>query len=188
MDHPVIKKLSTVGTFSSEDLQLLAGKMTFRELKKGEIWLEKGQVCSSIGLIQKGAMYQYLMDDQGDLKVRDLRIENDWILQHQSFISRSPSDSVIEAFEDTTLYELHIDSLHALISQSPVFFQLGTILDSGKSESDKLNSMTSPQAKYLHLIDARPELISSFPLKLIASYMRISPETLSRVRKKITEL
>ena len=78
---------------------------------------------------------------------------------------------------------LNIHDLHALIGRSPSFFVLGKILE---EIHDYQSQKLSPDQKYKLLLEKRPEVIQTFPLKYISSYLGMTPETLSRVRSRIS--
>jgi hypothetical protein len=83
--------------------------------------------------------------------------------------------------------ELSIENIHKLVAISPVFLQLGGILASSVSRISFFDNDLTPLKKYQFIIQNRPQLIQAFPLKLIASYLKITPETLSRVREKLAK-
>ena len=118
--------------------------------------------------------------------VIDLSIPNDWVLNHKSFTARKPSEYSIQAFEDTSYYEISIDAIHRLIAQSQSFLQMGKILEESISRIYFFDNNNTPDEKYLHIITKKPELLQKFPQTIIASYLKITPETLSRVRKRIS--
>ncbi len=187
MDNPVSKSLLENGRFSDDELSWLEEALQSRILKKGDKLLDMGEICSSFCFIATGAMYQYKVDAELALKVVDLRGPGEWIVNQQSFTSRKPSEYIIQAFDETTIYELPIEAVHCLIARSPVFFQLGKILESPSARMNLLDNYGSPDEKYTHLLHHNPEIIRIFPQKLIASYLNITPETLSRVRRRLTE-
>ncbi|PKG42822.1 Crp/Fnr family transcriptional regulator, partial [Psychroflexus sp. MES1-P1E] len=110
---------------------------------------------------------------------------NDWVINHKSFTTRKPSEYSIQAFEESFIYELSIDAIHRLIAQSQSFFQMGKILEESTSRIDFFDNNNTPDEKYDFIIKNKPSLLQKFPQKIIASYLKITPETLSRVRKRI---
>ncbi|GMN08385.1 Crp/Fnr family transcriptional regulator [Croceitalea sp. MTPC9] len=170
---------------SKRETDFVKNKLNHLELKKGDSLLNIGDVCSSAYFIISGSFYQYNHDDDFNIKVIDLYSKEDWMLNHRSFTSRKPSQNSIEAFEDSTVYELSIESIHELIAISPSFLKLGKILDIANNRLEFFDQNKSADEKYRYILTQKPMLIQKFPLTIIASYLKISPETLSRVRKRI---
>lgn len=187
MKNPVSEFLAESGRYSEKELMLLEKELQFRTLKKEEILLDKGVVCSSLCFVAKGAVYQYSIDSELNKNVIDLNITNDWIINYKSFASREPSEYYIQSYEDSAIYELSMDSIHKLIAQSQSFLQLGKILEESTSRISFFDNNSTPDEKYQYILKNKPELIQKFPQKLIASYLKITPETLSRVRNRLSK-
>jgi len=185
MKKVVSQYLLNNGSYSKQDVVLLEEKLQLKKLNKGDFLLKKGELCSSVYFIVEGDLFRYRIEDEVNIKVLELRTANEWILDHQSFVKRTPADSYIKAFTNALTYELTMDAIHDLISKSTSFFQLGTILESSNVEMMALQQLDGPDAKYHYVLDNRPELLQRFPLKMIASYLNMTPETLSRVRKRM---
>jgi len=186
MDKSILKLLSSVGKFSKKESLLLKEELKFRELRKGEVLLEKGNVCSSLHFVISGSFYQYNIDSELNKNVIDLNSINDWILNHKSFTSRKPSKYSIQAFEDSSVYELSIESIHNLIAKSQSFLQMGKILEESTSRIDFFDNNLTPDEKYHYIIVNKPNFLQKFPQTIIASYLKMTPETLSRVRKRLS--
>jgi len=185
MDESILELLNKAGKFSEIESLLLKQELQFRKLKKDDVLLEKGHICSSLCFVVSGSFYQYYIDSELNRNVIDLNIANDWVLNHKSFTSRKPSEYSIQAFEDSTFYEISIDAIHRLIAQSQTFLQMGKILEESTSRIDFFDNNNTPDEKYLYIQKNKPNLLQKFPQKIIASYLKITPETLSRVRKRL---
>lgn len=178
-----LKSIEQYGSFSETDKQLLTGHLRPITIKKGEFVLEQGRVSQAGYFVNKGSFRHYRdLDGFTELTI-NLFIENDWVLDHTSFTSQNPSLNNIQAHEDCELLELSMQSMHELIAMTPSFFRLGKILEVPRNE-EKLQLKT-PEERYIDLMNEKPELIQRFPLKHIASYLAMTPETLSRVRAKV---
>jgi len=186
MDKSISEFLNKAGKFSEKESLLLKQELQFRELKKDDILLEKGNVCSSLCFIISGSFFHYNIDSELDKNIIDLNIENDWVINHKSFTTRKPSEYIIQAFEDTSFYEISMDAIHKLIAKSQSFLQMGKILEEATSRIDFFDNNNSPNEKYLHILKNKPNLFQKFPQTIIASYLKITPETLSRVRKRLS--
>jgi len=185
MDESFMKFLNKAGKFSDKEALLLQQEIQYRDLKKETYLLKEGDTCSSLYFVILGSFYQYKTDSDLNTNVIDLRITNDWIIENKSFTSRKPSEYTIKAFTDSTVIELSIHSIHKLIAISPSFFQIGKVLEEATARVAFFDNNNTPDEKYEYILKNKPQLLQEFPQKIIASYLKITPETLSRVRKRI---
>lgn len=181
----LLSTLDASGKYTSKELQLLQKELTYLEFKKGTTILPKGDISSEVYFIIEGAAYQYEIDENLDKNIIDLYVKKDWCFNVKSFSNREPSENYISAFEDTSAYKLTIESIHQLIAISPSFLQMGKILDVANNRVHFFDKNYTPDQKYAHLLREKPEIILKFSQKIIASYLKITPETLSRVRNRL---
>lgn len=186
MDESILELLNKSGKFSEKESLLLKQELQFKELKKDGILLKKGNVCSSLCYVISGSFYQYNINSEFNKNIIDLYTANDWVINHKSFTSRKPSNYSIQAFEDSSFYEISIDAIHRLIAQSQSFLQMGKILEETTSRIDFFDNNSTPDEKYLYVLTNKPNLLQKFPQTIIASYLKMTPETLSRVRKRLS--
>jgi CRP-like cAMP-binding protein len=179
--------LMTTGVYSSTDIKLFESKTKTRSVSKDEILLNPGEVCKSFFFSITGAFYQFNYKDEIEENVLDLHVDHEWFLNQSSFIAQKPSDRFIKAYREGKILELDIVSLHCLIGESAAFLQLGKILQQATAQAYFFDNRLTPTQKYQYILENRGELIQKFPLKLIASYLKITPETLSRVRESLSK-
>jgi CRP-like cAMP-binding protein len=175
------------GNFTDAELELLQASLLAKEQARGTYLLQPGQTCQSLFYISSGSFIQFKEKDEIDQQIIDLHVEQEWMLNQQSFVRQLASETFIQAFTDSKVYELTISALHDLINRSPVFFQLARLLEPTPSRIKLFDDQLSPSEKYQFVLDNRPSLLQAFPLKIIASYLKITPETLSRVREKLSK-
>lgn len=179
--------LKRTGQYSDGDIILFEQEVKLRKVPKGELLLRDGEIARSIFFIKKGAIYQCGPKPGAEKNIIDLHTENDWVLNHKSFISQSPSESIIVAFTESDVLEISIESIHDLINRSPAFLQLNRIIEQATSRLYFFDHSLTPLQKYQYLFENKPHLIQTFPLKFIAGFLKITPETLSRVREKFVK-
>lgn len=173
--------LGTIGKFSDRDISLFESRCKRRQFAKNEILLNEGQYCTTVFHILSGAAYQFSWNDI-DENIIGLYIEGDWCFNYFSFINRKPSNATIKAYTDLEVVELDTYAIHELITQSQAFFQLGHLLEEPLKKIQYFESANTALEKHSHLFLSKPDLFQQFPLKMIASYLKIAPETLSRIR------
>lgn len=176
--------LVTYGIAADELVQLFARHTKLRSVPKGHTLLEPGKICQAAYFLIEGAAVQYMLNDAGEEVVIDLHMIGEWVLNHSSFVGQRPSEFTIKTYAPCKLLELRIEDVHYLISVSQQFIKLGHILEEANERVQFYDRQLTPYEKYELLMQRRKAIFMHFPLKMIASYLKITPETLSRVREK----
>ncbi|MBS0031592.1 Crp/Fnr family transcriptional regulator [Chitinophaga sp. 22321] len=183
---------NVVGSFMSlspESKNVFAGIMTKRELPKGTQLLTAGQVCRHIFYIEKGLARTYYIKDGKD--VTDwISVEQTFSVSIVSFITGKPDIRNIELLEAATIWEIGADDIQHLYDHHHEIERLGRLLVSQglvqmQQRFDDLHFSTARE-RYLNLITMHPTIIQRAPLGMVASYLGITQETLSRIRAGLT--
>ena len=155
-------------------------------MDKNAILSKDGNVSKSIFFIIRGSFYQsYYNNNREEDIITDLHLENEWVVNLESLVNQRPAKTTIKAFESSEVMELTLDSLHTLIEASKKFLQFNKLLVSNPKLSFYDENM-NPTEKYNYILKTRPQLIQTFPLSMIASYLKIRPETISRIRANVS--
>lgn len=173
--------ISKVGTFTAMQIDHIIEHGKKLNIAKENSILKSNEVCTSAYLILQGAVRQIEIMD-GDEYTRGLFIPTDWVMDVESFTAQSPTRSDFICQTDSLFFALDILAIHSLIAQSNTYIQLGRLL-SMIPTNQKYHNL-SPEARYQKVLHERPDLLQSFSLKTIASYLEMTPETLSRVRSR----
>ncbi len=156
----------------------LAGKAHF---------LEAGQVCSRVAFVNRGCARQYYLVDGKEI-CKDFLFENSFIGSYASFLTRQPAHFYVQALENMELLELQHSDIVQLYANYPTWQKLGKLIAEGlfirkeNREASFLND--GPDQRYQKLLVEFPQVIQRVPLHYIASYLGMTPETLSRIRRR----
>lgn len=161
-----------------------------KKLRKRQYFLQEGEVCRYIGFIVKGSLRQYTVDDKGMEHIVRLSIEEWWAGDRESFTMLTPSIYNIDAWEDSELLVVTKADMTAL-AQIPAIAEMTRTMDEHHAfalQKRITASITmSAEKRYADLIDTYPQFLQRFPQHLIASYLGITKETLSRIRRRAME-
>ena len=126
----------------------------------------------------------------GEEIIDEFSLDNEFISDYFSFLTQTPAEKDVKCLEDTELLVLEKKDLELLSAQSPVYEKVGRLMAESLfmnwHQKAKSLMLDDAEARYVKLIDQRPNLPQRVPQYLIASYLNVQPETLSRIRKKIT--
>jgi CRP-like cAMP-binding protein len=185
-----IRQYATLPLTSDEEALIVAAFQP-KKLRKKRYLLEEGNVCKYVGFIIKGAMRQYSVDDKGVEHIVQLYIENYWASDRESAVMLTPSKYYIDAWEDTELLVATVADMLDLIEKVPAFGQMTRLMDQRSfiASQRRLNSTISNTAekRYEEFAANHPQFIQRFPQHLIASFLGITKETLSRIRKQASK-
>ncbi|MDB5145641.1 MAG: cAMP-binding domain of or a regulatory subunit of cAMP-dependent protein kinase [Mucilaginibacter sp.] len=173
---------------TSDEETIIVATFQPKKLRKKQYFLQEGNVCKYVGFIVKGAMRQYSVDEKGAEHIIQLYIENYWASDRESAVMLTPSKYNIDAWEDTELLVATVADMLDMIEKIPSFGQMTRLMDQRSFivSQRRLNSTISNTAekRYEEFADNHPQFIQRFPQHLIASFLGITKETLSRIRKQ----
>jgi len=159
----------------------------FHSFKKGTILLEEGQKSNNGFFVLKGCIRTYYVID-GDEKTTAFYTEMEGLTPH-CVINKAPSEYFISCVEDTILTVANPDMEVEMFRKFPKFETLCRILSEELLAKQQIDfdhfKTSSPEQRYLNLLEKRPELIQRIPQHQLASYLGIKPQSLSRIRARI---
>ncbi|BEV03116.1 MULTISPECIES: Crp/Fnr family transcriptional regulator [Chryseobacterium] len=160
-----------------------------KKVQKNQFLLQYGEVCRYIYFVEKGLLKMYSIDKNGKEHIIQFAPESWLTSDRSSLYFNEKSVYYIEAVEDSEVLLLHPDFINKLIGEFPDSLEKSDILLQKhiKSLQDRINSLLAETAeeRYMKFIKMYPDLLLRVPQWMIASYLGITPESLSRVRKEL---
>lgn len=176
-------------SLTDEEIETLKHFFIPKKLRKRQYALNAGDVCQYISFVEKGLLRSFTVDDDGNEHVVQFAIEGWWISDMGSFVSGKEALYNIEALEDCELLNLTKESMEAMLVKLPVMERFFRILMQNNIVALQRRVIAymslSAEEKYLKLMEIAPEIMTRASQQHIASYLSITPETLSRVRRKV---
>lgn len=173
---------------STEEKALIQQTFIPQQLRKKHVMLQAGDHCKHFAFIAKGAMRMYTLDENGVEHIVRLGIKDWWMGDLESFVMGTPSIYHIEAWQHSELLYIDRAGTTELARQIPAFAEMRRQLDERNQMANnrRLTSAISASAakRYTDFIACYPELSASFPQHIIASYLGINKDTLSRVKRQ----
>jgi CRP-like cAMP-binding protein len=174
--------------FSDQELESILNVFHLRIYKKKDILAPKGKIVDSAFFIFKGSLRLYF-DEKGVEVTGNISTENEFLSSHESFFSKLPSKYNVESIEDSVVLEIKTNDFIQEAVKNPKVFQVAMkILEHRLTKARETIEMLvtlNPQERYLKILKESPNWLHRFPHHVIASYMGISPVSLSRIRKRI---
>lgn len=187
MGEELKKYVNTILPVDEESWAAFQEKIKEKYLSRHEHFLVQGEVCRQLGFIASGYVRLYYIKDDEEV-TKDFNFENDFCGSYASFITARPSLFNVIAMEPVKLYTISRESLLTLYENFFCWQKLGRIsmerMFIKKEQREASFLLDSPEMRYQKLIKETPHFVQRVPLKYLASYMGITPETLSRIRKK----
>ncbi|MBQ3631265.1 MAG: Crp/Fnr family transcriptional regulator [Prevotella sp.] len=175
-------------TMTHEELDMLEEILVPMKFAKGEIILHEGDICRDIYWVVKGLVRQFYYKNKKEL-TEYMATENTICMSIESLFKEEPSHQIIQALEPTIIFALPMHALEAAAMKSVNIQMLyRKILEESLIISQRHADMLrfeSAQDRYRRLVKTQPQLILRAPLVYIASYLQMTPETLSRVRTSV---
>ncbi len=174
---------------SNQDWAIFSSNLKKRAFKAKEVVHAQGKTENYLSFIERGLVRYYIPGEETEVTF-GFSFENEFMSAYDSFLTQNPSGYQIETLAPTVLWQLTYGDLQEIYTQTDIGNELGRyaaeslFLKKSKRELSLLNENATK--RYLNLFKDRPQLIRQIPLKYIASYIGITPQALSRIRKQIS--
>jgi CRP-like cAMP-binding protein len=179
------KTLESFTSFSDDDFLLLADMMHEKHFDKGEVLLREGQVCKEFYYILSGCLRSFSLEEGREVNVKFF-FEDEFACDFESMREEEPSKFYLVAMEEVTVFYATKTEAVPVMAHFYTFlfrfFQEQYFKESEHSNSFKL---LSPEERYRYLLAHRPNYLQRIPLVHLATYLGMSRETITRIRKKI---
>lgn len=176
---------------TDEEFDRCAALFVPKRIRKKQFILQEGDVCKHITFVTSGCLRAYTVDHRGEEHVIQFAIEDWWISDLQSFLTGKPAHYNIDALEDSDILLLEKQAREKMMATVPKverYFRLvqeANYVATHRRIEETLSA--SAEERYLDFIRTYPSLFHRIPQNQIASYLGITPQSLSRIRKELSE-
>ena len=188
----LLSNISRHISLTTEETEFFTSLLHARSLEPGAFLLREGDVCRYETFITKGCLKTYYLDENGVEHIVDFLIEEWWADDLYSFFTGTAAKSNIKAIESTDVLQISKNNLELLFQKIPKFERFFRILFQNAyiSQKDQINSILSAPAeeRYVLFLKKKPYAEKRFSQKDIASYLGITPQFLSSLKKKIRQV
>ncbi|MET3982084.1 CRP-like cAMP-binding protein [Mucilaginibacter sp. UYP25] len=189
MDH-LKAVINSILPMPDKDLERIVPLINCIAVPKKSWLLQQGQVCKYVYFLTRGIFRMYYVDLEGNEINCRFTTKNNFLVDFQSFLSQQQSRYYWQAMEDSELMAFRYEDVQQLYLQSISWEKFGRLIAERVyqqlNERIEMLQFLSPEERYLHLMQTRPELFSQVSQFHIASYLGIKPESLSRLRKRLS--
>jgi CRP-like cAMP-binding protein len=188
----LISNISRHVLLNAEENEFFTSLLKLRSLANGDLLLREGEICKYQSFVIKGCLKTYYIDEMGLEHIIDFSIEEWWADDLYSFLTQTASKSNIKAIEDTEVLQIGKTDLELLYQKVPKFERFFRVLFQNAyiAQKEQINLALSASARerYLLFIKKKPYAEKRFSQKDIASYLGVTPQFLSTLKKKLRQL
>ena len=185
----IFKHLEEKVSLNPAEKELIKTFFKPKKIKKKQFVVVEGHVCNYLTFVSKGLLKSYNVDEKGNEHINQFSPEGWWTSDMSSFFSGGISFYSIDAMEDSEVLLITKEDFESLTIQVPVMDRYFRLLFQNSlitKERRLISSHThTAEEKYRNILENNPDLMKRIPQNLLASYLGLSPETLSRLKKNI---
>ena len=182
--------LDKITSISSSDWSFFISKLQRRVITKKSVFIKVNQIENHISFIESGIVRLFIPRDNPEKEITfGFCFKNQFVSAYDSFLTQSPSNYQLQALTETAMLSISYEDLQSVYKSTQIGNLIGRLtaedlfLIKSKREQDLLN--LNAEQRYLKLFEERPELLKSVPLKYISSYIGVTAQALSRIRKRL---
>ena len=191
MHELLFRHISKKVTLTESDKDYLKRIFIPKKLRKRQYLLQEGEVCRYLTYVNKGCLRLYTISEDGKEQIAQFAIEDWWMGEMFSFLTGEPSMYSIEALEDSELMLMDKKGEDLILKHVPAFerFLRITLENNYIANQRRIYNLMHKNAeeKYIDFVHRYPKILQRVPLHMVASYLGVTPETLSRIRKQLLE-
>lgn len=186
----IIKEIDEIISLDENETQLIRDSFHEKVLDSKEYLLKSGQICNFECIVLKGILRTYYKSEESE-KITHFSKEGNWLSDYTSLLRRTKSKLNIQAIEQSKLLVIYNEDLNKLSQKITKWDKIGKIFFEQRFEEKEkemeLRISRTAEERYILLLKKQPEILKRVPQKLIAQYLGIKPESLSRMRKRLSK-
>ena len=185
------ENINQIVRLTQEEISAIEKAYNTIEISKGQLWIEQGKVCDQVAFVVSGKLRNFYFDEAGNEVTCYFVTPNNFVSAFISFLTNAPTHENISTLEDTvlrTISKKDMETLSDLITKLQIFRRV--IVENLFIIMEKRIMMLQSQSaheRYEKMIKENPEILLSVPLQYTASFLGITPQHLSRLRKELTK-
>ena len=184
------ESIDQIVSLTSEEKEAIENTYGHLELRKGEFWIRQGRMCDQVAYVVSGQLRNHYVDDAGNDVTCYFVAPGSFISSFTSFLTNTPTNENISALEDTTLRVISKSEMEKLSDAIPKLHIFRRVIAENlfitlEKRIAMLQSQTAHE-RYERMLRENPDIVLSVPLQYIASFLGITPQHLSRLRKELT--
>lgn len=187
----ILENISRHIDLTEEEADYFISLLKQKTIRKRQFLLQSGEISRHETFVVKGLLRAYIIDKSGYEHVAMFASEGWWISDLYSFLTQSPGSQNIDALEDTEVLQIEKDDLERLYLEIPKFDRFFRILLQNAFVANQQRILASisltAEEQYLAFVKKYPSLEQRVPQHQVASYLGITPETISRIRRSLTK-
>jgi CRP-like cAMP-binding protein len=191
MHDLLLQNISKYIQLTQKEIDYFTSVIQIKRLRKKQYLVQEGDLCRYESFVNKGCLRGYHVDEKGQEHIAQFAIEGWWISDMYSFLTATPARFNVDALEDSELSCLGKPSLEELYLQVPKFERFFRIIlqNAFIAHQQRIiaNMSKTAEERYLDFMNHYPQLEQRVPQHQVASYLGITPESLSRIRRQLTE-
>ncbi len=188
MEKNLISQIKQIVDLNEREEEVLNNHLETWQLKKKEMILEEGKICRHQYYVEKGCLRMYFINKKGIEQITQFALDGWWISDFRSLMNSSPSEYYIQTIEESRIIGIDNDSMNRLLTGIPqlekYFRMIMQKAAAGAQLRSKLLYEMSKEEFYFHFSNSFPEFMRRVPQYMIASYLGLTPEYFSELRKK----
>jgi CRP/FNR family transcriptional regulator, anaerobic regulatory protein len=188
MQKTLIQNIRKVVDLSEGEVVAFNQFVEMHQFKKKEFLNQESSVCKQLYFVEKGCLRMYFINNKGVEQISQFALDGWWISDYQSFMNNTPSDYYIQAIEESIIASINNQNLEKLLIELPQLEKYFRIVMqkavAAAQHRSKLLYEMSKEEFYVHFSTSFPEFMLRVPQYMIASYLGLTPEYLSELRKK----
>jgi CRP/FNR family transcriptional regulator, anaerobic regulatory protein len=189
MTTQILQSIKSLVPLNEQEENAFLQILEVKNFNKKEFLLKEGEICNKVSFINGGCM-RLFYNIEGVENIVQFFFGDTWYTDYASFLTGKPSIENMQALQTCVVVQFKKENLYKLFDEFPIFDRVGRVMaENAYLSLSILNQMRTneePELRYLNLLKQRPELVQQIPQHYIASYLGIKPETLSRIRKRIS--
>ena len=189
MANKFVEHFSRITPLSEEESKAITESMVVKTFNKGTLLLKEGQLSLDTYFVMEGCIREFILVD-GEEKTTNFFTEDQWVISLNNFNPKARTTHNLQCVEDTTVVVGNEQGAQEMFKEFPRFETISRVVMEVffAEQKELLTSFLTgtPEQRYLKLLQTRPHLFQRIPQYQLASYIGVKPESLSRIRKRIT--